>query len=306
MGSLSIHSKFDSASCPASLPMWDDGVDSTPSVVPLSDLIKKAAPYADIVMFGDTDHFDPTLRGSIAKDENLQAIKEAGFTHIALEVPKTMQHWVSKLNDGELSQKEFEEKINLPLFVAQGNEKGEWTRTIGKIAQFSKENDIQLVFADPKNGEGVCDPNTLDQKGIDQCEEDLERSRFQDDQLSADHSARVANDPKAKIFQAYGAAHYSVDNGSKEALSGRVIKIDVFQNRADYELDKSENMKPESHAEKMGWGGVKPDLIYMLKSQDAYTTCSTPSSLKEDIHEMPTDKRPTIETQQPVRPAMQL
>ena len=34
MGSLSIHSKFDSASCPASLPMWDDGVDSTPSVVP--------------------------------------------------------------------------------------------------------------------------------------------------------------------------------------------------------------------------------------------------------------------------------
>lgn len=278
----SLKSDFAKSSCPAGLPLWDDGLNERPQSSPFSNIIKAAAKNADIVMMGDTDHFDADVHGLIAKDENLKALKDAGYTHMAVEVSERMQHWVDKFNRDELTQKEFEDKIHMSLQVAQSNENGAWTRQLGKMAAFAKTNDMKLVFIDPGNGENWC-ANDLKGEEMEACELENDRSRFRDSALSSSLNSLLKETPNAKVFQVYGAGHYSVDNGSKEQLEGRSIKIDVYKNRAFYEADKADAKQADSYAEKMGWGGVKPDLVYMMDTQDVYSSCASDPALAEDI-----------------------
>lgn len=268
--------------CPTNLPRWDDGLDKVSYQLSFPEVIRAAAAHADVVMFGDTNHFDPNVRGIMGEDKNLKALKDAGFTHISVEVPKTMQHWVDKFNRDELTQQEFEDSIHLPLQPAQGNENKAWTRQLVKTAAFAKENNMQLVFADPKNGMDGCSSD-LEKNEFEKCEEADNVARFRDNALSMATSSVLKENPNHKVFQIYGQAHYSVDNGSKEEIDGRVLKLDVYKNRGSYESDVNENKEPNSEAEKLGWGGVKPDMIYMIDTRDAYTTCSTPRGFREDL-----------------------
>lgn len=278
----SLKSDFAKSSCPAGLPLWDDGLNERPQSSPFANVIKAAAKHADIVMMGDTDHFDPDVHGLIAKDENLKALKDAGYTHIAVEVSDRMQHWIDKFNRDDLTQKEFEDKIHMSLQVAQSNENGAWTRQLGKMASFAKDNGMKLVFIDPGNGENWCS-NDLKGEALEACEIENDRSRFRDSALSSSLNSLLKEAPNAKVFQVYGAGHYSVDNGSKELLEGQSVKIDVYKNRAFYEADKTDAKQDNSFGEKMGWGGIKPDLVYMMDTQDVYSSCAANPALMEDI-----------------------
>ena len=286
-----LHNDFSKSSCPAGLPLWEDGITEQPQTRKFADVIKSAAKNADIVMLGDTNHFDPDIHGLMAKDENLQALKDGGYTHITLEVSQRMQHWIDKFNRDELTQKQFEDKIHMSLQVAQSNEDGAWTRQIGKVAAFAKENGMQLAFIDPGNGENWCS-NDLKGEELAACELDNDRDRFRDAPLSTSLNSLLKETPNAKVFQVYGSAHYSVDNGSKELLEGKSLKIDVYKSRASYEADKNDTRQDPSHVEKMGWGAIKPDLVYMMETQDAYTTCATPPAFAEDLTKSGSEPKP--------------
>lgn len=277
-----LKSDFTKSSCPAGLPLWDDGLNELPQSTSFVNVIKAAAKHADIVMIGDTDHFDPDVHGLIAKDENLKALKDASYTHMAVEVSDRMQHWVDKFNRDELTQKEFEDKIHMSLKDTQSNENGAWTRQLGKMASFAKDNGMKLVFIDPGNGENWCS-NELKGADLEACELENDRSRFRDSSLSYSLNSLLKETPNAKVFQMYGAGHYSVDNGSKELLEGRSVKIDVYKNRAFYEADKTDAKQDNSFGKKMGFGSIKPDLVYMMDTQDIYSSCAANPTLMEDI-----------------------
>lgn len=273
---------FQQNSCPANLPIYDSGITPAGVSVPLAAVIGAAAPHADILSVGDSDHFNPAVRGSLGTDAVLDQLKRSGITHIGVEVSHRMQHWIDKLNDGALTREEFERKIDLSLSVTQGNEKGDWTRQLGRTAAFARDNGMKLQFIDPDNGSHFCDETTLSASEYEACDVRKWKQRFQDDALAGELNASVPAGSGNKALLLYGQAHLSVDNGTRQQIDGRVIKIDVFESRAAYEADKMGLHKRNAEAG-INTNQIKPDLIYFLDTQTVHTTCATPPALAASI-----------------------
>lgn len=272
-----LSKNFKTQSCPSDLPMYDSGIHPTGTKASFAQVIAAAAPHARIVHFGDTDHTDRSVSGVMAEQSHLDALRNAGFTDIAIEAPQDMQHWNDKLADGALTRQEFEAKIHPAFMATQGNENGDWTRQLGKTAAYARDHGMKFHFADPENGSQWCDQN-LSEEAFQSCERANTLDRY-DDTGALGSSLR---DPgKGKIFLIYGSAHFSLDNGSREAAGGSYLKIDVYKNRQAYEGDK--DIFKEDHANGIPVNQLKPDLIYLIDEQQVYTTCQTASALRSDI-----------------------
>lgn len=281
---VSLRNEFQGRACPADLPMFDSGIDPAGTTASIAQVIKAAAPHARVIHYADTDHFDASVRGMMGDQNNLETLKESGFTDIAIEASRGLQHWNDKLVDGALTRPEFEEKIHRALSVAQGNEDGAWTRQIGKTAEYARDNNMRLHFADPQNGSGWCD-ETLPDPAYQACERERILDRYDD---RAGLGPFLKDPAKDKIFLLYGAAHFSLDNGSREAAGGDYLKIDVYKDRPAYEGGK-EAYKADND-QGIPTNKRKPDLVYLMDEQRVYTTCETPPALKNDIEAMDADR----------------
>ncbi len=281
----SLRKEFQSRSCPANLPMYDSGINPTGTKASIAQVITAAAPHARVIHYADTDHFDSSVRGMMADKGNLDTLKKAGFTDIAIEAPQGLQHWNDKLVDGALTRPEFEEKIHRALAVAQGNEEGAWTRQIGKTAEYARDNDMRLHFADPQNGAKWCD-EALPDAQYQSCEKERVLDRYDD----TTGLGPLLKDPaKDKTFLMYGAAHFSLDNGSREAAGGSYLKIDVYKDRPAYEGSKDAYKSDNDHG--IPTNKLKPDLVYLMDEQRVYTTCETSPALKNDVEAIGVDKQ---------------
>lgn len=274
-----LKEKFQQNACPADLPVYDSGIDPNGIKLPFSKVLNASAAKADLVVIGDTNHFNPEIRGTLKEADNLQAVAKSGFTHIGVETSARMQHWVDKYNDGALTRPEFEGKIDMSLSVAQGNEDGAWTRQIGTMVEFSKQNDIKFEFVDPGNGNQYCD-ETLPESEQKSCDIKKWKDRFQDDKLAEHLDSNLKAGGKGLLI--YGSAHFSVDNGTREGFSGSMVKIDIYKNRMEYEADKI-GVHKENAENGLATNSVKPDLIYFKDTQTLHTTCTTDPSLKERL-----------------------
>jgi hypothetical protein len=279
-----LSAKFQQSACPADLPIYDSGISPQGLKLPLDKVIATAAPHTDVFMYGDTDHYNLSVRGEMQKPENLAALKKSGFTDIAFETSKGLQSWNNAYVDGGLNRDELKAQISPALIAAKGNEKGEWTKQILDTAEFAKANEMNLHFADPNNGSLACDAAL----SAEECDIAETKDRYQDTQLSADHAARLAepaaDNQQRKIFQIYGSAHYSVDNGSRESVGGRTVKMDVYANRGAYESDKT--ILKEENDRGVMVGEIKPELVYLLDSGTLHTTCATPPALAADLEQV--------------------
>ncbi|MBP9050707.1 MAG: hypothetical protein KBC88_00955 [Alphaproteobacteria bacterium] len=290
-----LSAKFQQSACPADLPIYDSGISPQGLKIPLDKVIATAAPYADVFTYGDTDHHNMNVRGEMRKPENLAALKQSGFTDIGFETSKGLQAWNNAYVDGGLGRDEFKTQIAPALMAATGNEKGEWTKQILDTAEFAKANEMNLHFADPNNGRLACDAAM----SAEECDIAETKARYQDTQLSADHAARLAepaaDNQQRKIFQIYGSAHYSVDNGSREGIGGRMVKMDVYASRADYESDKT--ILKEENDRGVMVGEIKPELVYLLDSGTLHTTCATPPALAADLEQAAAQSPPAFKNE---------
>lgn len=295
-----MRKNFESQSCPADMPMYDSGIDSVGTKASFAQVIKVAAPHARIVHFADTDHFDPSVRGVMDNRENLDALRTSGFTDIAIEASRGLQHWNDKLVDGALTRPEFEERIHRALSVTQGNEDGSWTRQIGMTAEYARDHDMRFHFADPQNGSGWCDEAKPDAE-YQTCENDRTLDRYDD----RSGLGPFLKDPaKDKTFLMYGAAHFSLDNGSRESTGGSYLKIDVYKDRQAYEGSK--DVYKADNDQGIPTNKLKPDLIYLIDEQRVYTTCQTNPTLKKDIEAIGPEKQaPVLAPPAPSAPAVQ-
>lgn len=292
-----LASTFTQSACPADLPMYDSGISPQGLKIPLAQIIATSAPHADVFMYGDTDHHNVGLRGEMGKPENLEAIKKSGFTDISIETSKGLQAWNNAYVDGALTRDDLKAQISPALIAAKGNEKGEWTQQILNTAEFAKTNGLNLHFSDPNNGSVVCGVDM----SAEQCDIAETKDRYQDTQLSADHAARLAeptaNNQPRKILQIYGSAHYSVDNGSRESIGGKTVKMDVYADRAAYESDKT--IFKEENKRGVNVNEIKPELVYFLDSGTLHTTCATPPALAADLEQAATLPPPAPEEIEP-------
>lgn len=272
-----LKDKFQESACPHDLPIYDAGIDPNGIKIPFQSVIRAAAPHADILVVGDTNHDNPGIRETVNGQDTLNAIRDSGFTHIGVETSRRMQHWVDKLNDGALTRQEFESKIDMSLSVSQGNEDGGWTRQIGAMAEYSRDNNITFEFVDPDNGNQFCD-ESLPTDEYKSCDIQKWKDRFQDDALAAHMNANVQAGGKGLLL--YGSAHFSVDNGTRDGISGNVVKVDIYQNRQEYEADKI--LHRENYETGINTNTVKPDMIYFKDTQTLHTTCETDPALKGD------------------------
>lgn len=279
-----LNSEFKKQSCPADLPMHDSGINPQGTQASFAQVIAAAAPHARIVHFADTDHFDSSIVGVMNNRANLEALRTSGFTDIAIEAPRGLQHWNDKLVDGALTRPEFEKKIHMALSVAQGNGEGAWTRQIGMTAEYARDHGMRLHFADPNNGSGWCDEK-LPNAEYDRCETARVLDRYDDRQGLGPFLKDPAKD---KTFIMYGAAHFSLDNGSRESTGGSYLKIDVYKDRPAYEGSK--DVYKVDNDNNIPTNQLKPDLIYLIDEQRVYTTCQTAPGLKQDIESLGQDK----------------
>lgn len=280
----SLSKEFKNKSCPADLPMYDSGINPQGTPASLAQVITAAAPHARIVHFADTNHFDPSVRGKMAEQANLDALKKSGFTDIAIESSRGLQHWNNKLVDGALTRPEFEQKINMAISVAQGNEEGQWTRQIGKMAEYARDQGMRLHFADPNNGEGWCDQKSPEAE-YERCEKERVLDRYDD---TGALGPALRDPTKDKVFLLYGAAHFSLDNGSREAAGGNFLKLDVYKDRQAYEGNKIDYKA--DHQSGIPTNQIKPDLVYLIDEQRVYTTCQTAPALKQDVEALGPEK----------------
>jgi|GEM_PF-2307124 hypothetical protein len=295
-----MRKNFESQSCPADLQMYDSGIDPAGTKASFAQVIKAAAPHARVVHFADTDHFDPSVRGVMDNRENLEALRTSGFSDIAIEAPHWLQRWNDKLVDGAVTRPEFEENIHRALSGTQGNGDGSWTRQIGMTAEYARDNGMRFHFADPQNGGKWCDESKPDAE-VQACEKEATLDRYDD----RGGLGPFLKDPaKEKTFLMYGAAHFSLDNGSRESTGGSYLKIDVYKDRPAYEGSK--DVYKADNDQGIPTNKLKPDLIYLIDEQRVYTTCDTDPALKKDIEAIGPEKQaPVLAPPPPPAPAVQ-
>lgn len=278
MGSLSA--KFSRSACPAGLPVYDSGIDPAGKKVALADVVGLAARHADIVQIGDTNHFNtdgviiPATSPSV-----LKTFQAAGGTDIAIEIPQDRSLILDAFEKDSIGTEEFKRRMHMNLIATQGNEKGQWTQQVVAIAEHAKTSGMKLHFADPQNGNAFC-ASDLSTKAFESCEVSRTNDRYQDEPLAAYLNEATSG----KTLLVYGANHFSVNNGSREALDGTLVKIDTYANRMEYERSK-DDLKFDNERG-ITINDIKPDLIYFQDSSTVHTTCATPDILKKGIENL--------------------
>lgn len=280
----SLKSNFQRQSCPANLPVYDPGIDPQGFKIPVHEVLGSILRQPErVVVWGDTNHYNPILLRPLEDDRVLETLKNGSVKHIATEAGKKHQPTIDAHYDGALTKEEMEDK-----FVAEGvaEYKGSYDFVLlhAKLAEYGAKNDIKLHAINPRNGY-VTDENGNTTFSMS--------ARLQDDQLVSD-----LNGLDGKTLLAYGAAHGSVSNSGFDAINGGYIKMDVHRDRQHYDYAKAQTK--ENHEQ----GGeptneVKPHLVYFLNQGTVHTTCATPPALKADIERVAANFAASIPTAAP-------
>lgn len=267
------------ASCPADLPIEDSGIEPQGIKISFPRVIKATAPHADILSIGDTNHYNHKIRALTGTDEFLKQVKQSGITHFGVEVSYEMQYLINKFNRDEISIKEFEYHIDQSLMVSQGNELGQWTKQLVKTADFAKRNGISFEFWNPDNGVHFCDPNSPNYK---ECDIKKWKERFQDKELADYLNTTIAPNSGRKGLIVYGAGHFSVDNGTRDRIEGRIVKIDIYASRAQYEEALTGNLRASAR-DGINLNQIKPDFVYFTDTGTLHATCATSPALRAAV-----------------------
>ncbi|MBL1147414.1 MAG: hypothetical protein HND56_02660 [Pseudomonadota bacterium] len=75
-------------------------------------LVQNMCAGADVVLVGDTDHTDLSLRQVMGSHEFADALKSCGVTDLFLEMPVTLQPELDRFQAGELSSAEFQNVLS--------------------------------------------------------------------------------------------------------------------------------------------------------------------------------------------------
>lgn len=267
------------------------GMENEPRKAAPADIVKTAMSKSRILMTGDTNHFNGDIIALAQSPAMLAAAKDGGATHIAIEVDQGLQHVADKYIANQVSRPVLEQFIDRMYRDAQNNEDGTFTRLVLDTVDFAKQNDMKIVFADPHNGWGNK-PSGLSPEEDEKWELENSRDRFRDTELVGKLNNILDSDKNAKIYMAYGDAHFSVDNGNKDSLNGPMTKISLYSDRADLENFEKQMQDPNAFGRKMGWMGVKPDLVYFMDEGTFATTNETSNEVKNALKEM--DAKSTI------------
>lgn len=261
------------------------GIDGSPRPAAATDIVKTSMRQSRIFMAGDTNHFNGDIIGLALSPAMLTAAKDGGATHIAIEIDKGIQWQADKYMKGEISRQAFTQTIDNMYMGQQNNAEGAFTRLIVDTVDFAKNNNMQIVFADPHNGWGNK-PNGMSPQDEKKWELENARDRFRDTELVDRLNSILEDNTQSKIYFAYGDAHLSVDNGNKASLNGPVTKMSLYSNRADLENFEKIMQNPEAHGRQMGWMAIKPELVYFIEEQAVATTSATPAELRRAIDEV--------------------
>lgn len=263
------------------------GMNSSPRSVSLTSLVTAAMKESKLLMAGDTNHFNGDINALAQSPTMLSAAKKGGATHIALEVDQGLQHAADKYMNNQIGRPDLEKFIDRMYQGAQNNEDGAFTRLVMNTVDFAKNNDMKVVFADPHNGWGNK-PSDLSPEDDAKWELENSRDRFRDTQLVNKLNNILESDKDAKVYMAYGDAHFSVDNGNKDSIDGPMTKISLYSTRADLENFEKDMQDPKAFGRQMGWMGVKPDLVYFIDTQTFSTTTETSDAVRKAVNDLTT------------------
>lgn len=294
-----LRTNFQQQSCPTGLPVYDSGIDPKGVKLSMDRVLPEAFKNAKVVMYGDTNHFNPMVMRPLENQKNLDALRDAGVKNIGTEMVKSHQPLIDKHYDGSITRDELETAWNDGGLMdsLKGNNTGELTRLYGGLAEYGAQNGIKLHAANPGNGYIYGEDGKLKDVG--------DVARFKDDQLVSDLNAM-----DGKTLLAYGHVHFSTNDSGRNDIEGGLVKMDVYQNRFDFESIRSAMARDATNGYK--FNEAKPDLVYFNDTGTVHTTCATPEVLKNDIQkaaasvavpEVASEARPTASPRQEVTAA---
>lgn len=267
------------------------GMDSKPRPTSPTALVTAAMKESKVLMAGDTNHFNGNIAGLAQSTEMLAAAKKGGATHIAIEVDQGLQHAADKYMNNQIDRKGLETFVQRMYQGGQNNEDGAFTRMVLNTVDFAKDNNMKVVFADPHNGWGNK-PGGLSPEEDEKWELENSRDRFRDTELVNRLNGILDSDKDAKIYMAYGDAHFSVDNGNKDSINGQMTKISLYSDRADFDKFEKDMQDPKAYGRQMGWMGVKPDLVYFMDEKTFSTTNETSNGVRKSVNEISAQPNP--------------
>lgn len=289
-GQNQLKDRFNLASVPADLPSYDSGLNGQSVQTPFSQVIRSAGQNADLIMIGDTDHADVSIRGLAVTQNNMVAMAEAGITHLYVEVDQKLQPLADKLiqnrNDPNAAA-EFGREFNKDYGSSTGNETGAYTRQLTQTILTADKLGIQVHFANPGNGWKEYDQadqyaaeNPDDAQGIEEKLKVASEVRLDDRQL-AEFINETSRGEKSVMI--YGSSHGSRFGDFENSYDGNAIKIDVYSDPQQYR----EKMEIDKESAKMGmkFNEDKPELVYFKDSQTAAMTYNTPQDLSQSLRE---------------------
>lgn len=239
-----------------------------------ASVLSIAAPSAKVIVVGDSDHHNAGVRGIMGRTENLEAAYSAGIRHIVAETGLSVQEDIDAYRSGRLTKDELYTTLHDKLSTTQGNSTGQWTRQLVEMADFAKKTGMQahIDYTGYEPVESTAKP------GSDQHyrETTAESKRRFDDRPVAERF----NGMEGRILMQVGHIHFSLDNGSREAVQGGMIKVDVYASRADYL--KNQSLRHNLNSE-IGAHALKPELVYFQDTGTVHTTETTPPDLKARI-----------------------
>lgn len=115
-------------------------------------LVRNMCAGADVVLVGDTDHTDLSLRQTMGSGDFAAALKSCGVTDLFLEMPVTLQPEIDKFRDGVFSVTEFENLLSSRrdnLFSLAPDSWQEMNRLDAQLIANAHAAGINVYAADP-------------------------------------------------------------------------------------------------------------------------------------------------------------